>query len=73
MIQNPFCIGWNKGWSFLFFLEGGIPKIEARGFGISRTSTLKNGESPEECADRLVFKEDRNRKIRYHSWSRSLK
>ena len=72
MLQNPFCLGWNKGWSFLFFFEGGVPKIEAKGFGISRISTLQNGESPAECADRLVFKEDRKRKARYYSWYRSL-
>tara|TARA_B100000945_G_C20391141_1_gene602299 strand:+ start:1385 stop:1612 length:228 start_codon:yes stop_codon:yes gene_type:complete len=73
MLHNPFYLGWNKGWSFLFFLEGGIPKIEARGFGISRTTNIENGESPTECADRLVFKEQRNRKTRYYSWIRSLR
>ena len=30
MYRNPFYLGWNKGWSFLFFLEGGIAKIEAK-------------------------------------------
>ena len=35
MYRNPFYLGWNKGWSFLFFLEDGIAKIEAKGFGSS--------------------------------------
>ena len=72
MYQNPFNLGWNKGWSFLFFLEGGIPKIEARGFGLSITTKVEKGESPSESADRLVSKEQRIRKSIYHSWVRSL-
>ena len=71
MYRNPFYLGWNKGWSFLFFLEGGTPKIEARGFGISITTKLEKGESPLESADRLVSKEHRNRKSSYYSWVRS--
>ena len=54
MYRNPFYLGWNKGWSFLFFLEGGIAKIEAKGFGISITTKVEKGESPLESADRLV-------------------
>ena len=73
MSQNPFHLCWNKGWSFLFFLEGGTPKIEASGFGIALTTDIKKGESPSQTADRLVFKEQRNRKSRYHSWIRSIK
>ena len=46
MYRNPFYLGWNKGWSFLFFLEGGIAKIEAKGFGISITTKVEKGESP---------------------------
>jgi len=72
MYQNPFYLGWNKGWSFLLFLEGGMAKIEARGFGISTTTEIKKGESPSESADRLVSNEDRMRKSRYSSWSRSI-
>lgn len=72
MYQNPFYLGWNKGWSFLFFLEGGIAKIEAKGFGISITSKIKQGESPFESADRLIAKEQRIRKSRYNSWFRSI-
>ena len=45
MHRNPFYLGWNKGWSFLFFLEGGIAKIEAKGFGISITTKVEKGES----------------------------
>ena len=72
MAQNPFHIGWNKGWTFLFFLEGGTPKIEASGFGIAMTTEIKKGESPAQTADRLVFKEQRNRKSRYFAWSKSV-
>ena len=46
MNPNPFYIGWNKGWSFLFFFEGATPKVEAKGFGISVTTTIKKVESP---------------------------
>ena len=72
MYKNPFYLGWNKGWSFLLFLEGGIAKFEARGFGISITTQMKEGESPSESADRLIFKEQRMRKSRYHAWIKSL-
>ena len=72
MYQNPFYLGWNKGWSFLFFLEGGIAKIEARGFGISITTKVEKGESLSESADRLVSKEQRIRKSRYYSWIKSI-
>ena len=72
MYQNPFYLGWNKGLSFLFFLEGGIAKIEAKGFGISITTKVEKGESPIESADRLVSKEQRIRKSRYYSWVKSI-
>ena len=72
MYRNPFYLGWNKGWSFLLFLEGGITKIEAKGFGISITTKVKEGETPLESADRLVLKEQRIRQSRYTSWVRSL-
>ena len=72
MYRNPFYLGWNKGWSFLFFLEGGIAKIEAKGFGISITTKVEKGESPLESADRLVSKEQRIRKSRYYCWVRSI-
>ena len=72
MYRNPFYLGWNKGWSFLFFLEGGIPKIEAKGFGISITTKVEEGESLSESADRLVSKEQRIRKSSYYAWVKSL-
>ena len=72
MPKNPFHLGWNKGWSFLFFLDGGIPKIKASGFGISMTTEIKKGESPSQTADRLVYKEQRNRKSIYYSWLKSI-
>ena len=72
MYKNPFYLTWNKGWSFILFLEGGVAKIEARGFGISITSSIKKGESPVESADRLIVKEQRRRKSIYYSWIKSL-
>ena len=72
MLQNPFHLVWNEGWTFLFYLEGGTPKIEASGFGISMNTDIKEGESPTQTADRLVFKEQRNRKSRYYSWIKSI-
>ena len=58
-------------WSFLF-LEGANAKVEARGYGISITTTIEKGESPYQSADRLVLKEQRNRKSRYYSWIKSI-
>ena len=72
MTQNPFHLLWIKGWSFLFYLEGGTPKIEASGFGIAMTTNIRKGESPSQTADRLVFKEQQNRKSRYYSWIKSI-
>ena len=71
MHKNPFHLVWNKGWSFLF-LQGGIPKIKASGFGIAMTTDIKKGESPWQSADRLVFKEQRNRRSKYYSWIKSV-
>ena len=53
MPQNPFYLGWNKGWSFLFYLEEGTPEIEASGFGIAMTTDIMKRESPSQTADRL--------------------
>ena len=72
MLKNPFRLGWNKGWSFLFYFEGGTPKIEANGFGIAMTTVILNGESPSQTADRLILQEQRNRKSRYYSWIKSI-
>ena len=36
------------------------------------TTKVEKGESPLESADRLVSKEQRIRKSRYHSWVRSI-
>ena len=57
---------------FSIFLEGGIAKIEAKGFGISMTTEVEKGESPLESADRLVLREQRIRKSRYYSWIKSI-
>ena len=48
-------------------------EIEASGFGIAMSTDIKRGESPSQTADRLIFKEQRNRKSRYYSWIRSIK
>ena len=55
-----------------FFFEGATPKVEAKGFGISVTTTIKKGESPYQSADRLILKEQINRKSRYYAWLRSI-
>ena len=72
MYQNPFYLSWNKGWSFTIFLEGGLAKIEARGYGITMTSDIQKRESPKESADRIILKEEIMRKSIYYSWLRSL-
>ena len=66
--------GWlfNKKSGLLIFFEGGIAKIEAKGFGISITTKVEEGESPLESADRLVLKEQKIRKSRYYSWVKSI-
>ena len=56
MPQNPFYLGWNKGWSFLFYLEGGAPKIEESGICIAISTDIKRGELPSQTANRLIFK-----------------
>ena len=73
MPQNPFYLEWNKGWSFLYYLEGGTPKIETRGFGIAMTADIKKGESPSQASDRLIFKSSEIEKSRYYSWISSIK
>tara|TARA_B100000212_G_scaffold111366_1_gene82906 strand:- start:108 stop:287 length:180 start_codon:yes stop_codon:yes gene_type:complete len=50
-----------------FFLERATTKVEAREYGTSITITIEKGESPYESEDRLVLKEQRNRKSRYYS------
>ena len=74
MYRNPFYLGWNKGWSFLFFSSWSncLSEIEAKGFGISITTKVEKGESLLESADRLVSKEQRIRKSRYYAWVKSI-
>ena len=55
-----------------FFIEGANSKVEASGYGISITTSIERGESPYQSADRLVLKEQRNRKSRYYSWVKSI-
>ena len=45
MSKNPFHLRWNRDWFFLFFLEGGNPKIEASGYGIEMTTQILRRES----------------------------
>ena len=71
-MNNPFYLKWNNGWKFTLFLHGGIPIIEAKGFGVIITSKVINGESPKESADRMILKEQIKRKSIYNSWKRSL-
>ena len=70
--SNPFYLGWNKGWIFLLFLEGSNAKIEFRGYGISITTSIEKEKSPYQSADRLILKEQRNRKSRYYAWIKSI-
>ena len=57
---------------FSFFLEGANAKIEAKEYGICLTTNIERGESPYKSADRLILKEQRNRKSRYYAWIKSI-
>ena len=57
---------------FYIFVEGGVAKFEAKGFGISITTKVEKGESAFESADRLVSKEQRMRNSKYYCWVRSI-
>ena len=72
MPKNPFPLGRNNGWSFLFYFERGTPKIEASGFGISISTIIINEKSLLQSADILILQEQRNRKSRYYSWLKSI-
>ena len=56
----------------IFFLEGGIAKIDAKGFSISITTKVEKGESPLESSDRLASKEKIIRKSKYYSLIRFI-
>ncbi len=67
-MSNPFFIPWLMGWRFQIVLTKGGAIIEAYGFGICLQTSLKNGESPNSAADRLVFNEDMRRKSLHNAW-----
>ena len=68
-MQNPFSVYWNKNWTFqIVHMEGGV-YIEAKGLGVLIRKPLLATESPFIAADNLVYKEDKNRKYLFNSWS----
>ena len=71
-MSNPFHLDWTKGWEFTIFLQGGIAKLEGKGYGIILTTNIFIGESPRESADRLILKEEIRRKSIYNLWKRSI-
>ena len=67
-ISNPFSLYWKKSWTFqIVHMEGGI-HIEAIGLGISLRAPFLPNDNPMIAADRLIHKEEKNRKSLYNSW-----
>mgnify|MGYP001197392994 CR=1 FL=1 len=71
-MSNPFYLDWTKGWQFTLFLQGGMPLVEGKGYGIIVQTKIFKGESPKETADRLILKEEIRRKSISNSWKRSV-
>tara|TARA_Y100001968_G_scaffold314502_1_gene339946 strand:- start:139 stop:414 length:276 start_codon:yes stop_codon:yes gene_type:complete len=69
-MDNPFQLHWAKGWSFRIVLLGGYTTIEAYGFGVCLRTSLMPGENPKSTADKMVQREDRNRKAIHNAWKR---
>ncbi len=67
-MQNPFCLYWNKNWTFqIVHMDGGI-YIEAKGMGTLIRKPLLASDTPFAAADNLVYSEDKNRKSLFNSW-----
>ena len=67
-ISNPFSLYWKKSWTFqIVHMEGGI-HIEAKGLGISVRAPFMPNDNPLIAADRLILREEQNRKSLYNSW-----
>ena len=67
-ISNPFKLYWKKNWTFqIVHMEGGI-HIEAKGLGVFLRSPFLPNDNPIIAADRLILREEKNRKSLYNSW-----
>ena len=67
-ISNPFKLYWKKNWTFqIVHMEGGI-HIEAKGLGVLLRSPFLPNDNPIIAADRLILREEKNRKSLYNSW-----
>ena len=67
-ISNPFKVYWKKNWTFqIVHMEGGI-HIEAKGLGVLLRSPFLPNDNPIIAADRLILREEKNRKSLYNSW-----
>ena len=67
-ISNPFKLYWKKSWTFqIVHMEGGI-HIEAKGLGVLLRSPFFLNDNPIIAADRLILREEKNRKSLYNSW-----
>ena len=68
-MRNSFYLYWNKNWTFqIVHMEGGF-FIEAIGLGVKLRKPFLATENPLAAADKLVYKEDKNRKSLYSSWN----
>lgn len=67
-MANPFQIRWLAGWWFQVIHEGGRVLLEARGYGICLRRPLLAGETPRDVADRMIWQEDRRRRMIKAVW-----
>ncbi len=66
--SNPFSIYWKKNWTFqIVHMEGGV-YLEAKGLGVSLRAPFLPNDNPLLAADRLIFREEKNRRSLYNSW-----
>ena len=66
--SNPFSLYWKKRWEFqIVHMEGGI-YLEAKGLGVSLRAPFLPNDNPLIAADRLILREEINRKSLYNAW-----
>ena len=66
--SNPFSLYWKKCWEFqIVHMEGGI-YLEAKGLGVSLRAPFLPNDNPLIAADRLILREEINRKSLYTAW-----
>ena len=66
--SNPFSLYWIKCWEFqIVHREGGI-YLEAKGLGVSLRAPFLHNDNPLIAADRLILREEINRKSLYNAW-----